>query len=114
MIRKDITPSTKKTCPHLGQEFQPFVSPQLDDPYSFFKRARKEEPVFYSSLFDAYVLTRYDDIMGVLKDPKHFSSANSLQSIVNYTPEVIDVLRQGFPFVSIVMANNTNACALLL
>lgn len=102
MIRKDITPSTKKTCPHLGQEFQPFVSPQLDDPYSFFKRARKEEPVFYSSLFDAYVLTRYDDIMGVLKDPKHFSSANSLQSIVNYTPEVIDVLRQGFPFVSII------------
>lgn len=102
MIRKDITPSTKKTCPHLGQEFQPFVSPQLDDPYSFFKRARKEEPVFYSSLFDAYVLTRYDDIMGVLKDPKHFSSANSLQSIVNYTPEVIDILRQGFPFVSII------------
>ena len=102
MIGQDVTPSKKKTCPHMGQEFQPFISPQLDDPYPFFKRARKEEPVFYSSLFDAYVLTRYDDIISVLKDPKHFSSVNSLHSIVNYTPDVIEILRQGFPFVSLI------------
>ena len=102
MIEQNFTELEQKTCPHLGKEFQPFVNPQLDDPYTFFKRARQEEPVFYSSLFDAYVLTRYDDIINVLKDPKHFSSANSLQSIVNYTPEVIEILRQGFPFVSII------------
>ncbi len=97
-----MTQSPQKTCPHLGEEFQPFVNPQLDDPYTFFKRARKEEPIFYSSLFDAYVLTRYDDIISVLKDPTRFSSANSLQSIVNSTPEVIKILRQGFPFVSLI------------
>ena len=102
MIKHNSTQSDKKTCPHLGEEFQPFVNPQLDDPYTFFKRARKEEPIFYSSLFNAYVLTRYDDIINVLKDPTRFSSVNSLQSIVNSTPEVIEVLRQGFPFVSLI------------
>ncbi|NJR14387.1 MAG: cytochrome P450 [Calothrix sp. CSU_2_0] len=102
MTEQYVTQLETKTCPHLGKEFQPFINPQLDDPYSFFKRARKEEPIFYSSLFNAYVLTRYDDIITVLKDPTRFSSANSLQSIVNSTPEVIDVLRQGFPFVSLI------------
>lgn len=102
MTEQNVTQLETKTCPHLGKEFQPFINPQLDDPYSFFKRARKEEPIFYSSLFNAYVLTRYDDIITVLKDPTRFSSANSLQSIVNSTPEVIDVLRQGFPFVSLI------------
>lgn len=95
-----------KTCPyHLGQTFQPFVNPQLDDPFSFYKQARSEEPVFYSPLFDAYVLTRYDDVLTVLKDTARFSSTDSLHSVINYTPEVIDVLRQGFPFVSLITSD---------
>ena len=101
-MNQHSTNTPPKTCPHLGKEFQPFEAPQLEDPYPFFKQARKEEPVFYSSLFDAYVLTRYDDIIHVLKNPKQFSSVNSLQSIVNFTPEVVEILRQGFPFVSII------------
>lgn len=102
MTGENSTQLETKTCPHLGKEFQPFINPQLDDPYTFYKRARAEEPIFYSPLFDAYVLTRYDDIISVLKDPTRFSSANSLQSIVNSTPEVIEILRQGFPFVSLI------------
>jgi cytochrome P450 len=102
MIEQNLAESEKKTCPHLGEQFNPFVAPQLDDPYSFFERARKEEPIFYSALFDAYVLTRYDDIISVLKDPTRFSSTSSLKSIVNSSPEVIDILRQGFPFVSLI------------
>jgi cytochrome P450 len=102
MTGHNSTESDKKSCPHLADEFQPFVNPQLEDPYTFFKRARKEEPIFYSPLFDAYVLSRYDDIITVLRDPTRFSSANSLQPIVNSTPEVIEVLRQGFPFVSLI------------
>lgn len=96
----------QKTCPyHLGQTFQPFVNPQLDDPFSFYHLARSEEPIFYSSLFDAYVLTRYDDVFAVLKDSTRFSSADSLHSVINFTPEVIDILRQGFPFVSMVTSD---------
>ncbi|WP_258003573.1 cytochrome P450 [Fischerella muscicola] len=100
MIGQDSIQTEKKTCPHLGQEFQPFVQPQLDDPYSFFQRAREEEPIFHSPILNGYVLTRYEDILNVLKDPTKFSSADNLKPIVTFTPEVIGVLRQGFPFVA--------------
>lgn len=86
----------KGTCPHLGSEYQPFVNPQLDDPYSFYKRARKEEPLFYSPQLNAYVLTRYDDILSVLKDPERFSSVDTLRPTVHFTPEVLQVLAQGY------------------
>lgn len=100
MTTKDSIPSENKTCPHFKEEFQPFVQPQLDDPYSFFKRARDEAPLFYSPILNGYVLTRYEDILNVLKNPVRFSSADNLKPIVNFSPEVIQVLRQGFPFVA--------------
>lgn len=99
MIGQHSTEPEKKTCPHLGEAYQPFVNPQLEDPYSFYKRARVEEPLFYSPLLNGYVLTRYDDILTVLKDPARFSSADTLSPIVEFTPEVFQVLRQGFPLV---------------
>ena len=90
---------SERKCPHLGEEFQPFINPQLEDPYSFYQRARSEEPLFYSPLLKGYVLTRYDDILTVLKDPVRFSSADTLSPIVEFTPQVFEELRQGFPLV---------------
>ncbi|BAY49029.1 putative cytochrome p450-like enzyme [Scytonema sp. HK-05] len=104
-MQNSTTPETK-TCPFkLAEEFQPFSNPQLEDPYSFYQRARSEEPIFYSPLFNAYVITRYDDVLTVLKDPVKFSSATSLQTVQNFTPEVIEVLRQGLPFVSLISSD---------
>lgn len=100
------TQSQKRTCPHLGAEYQPFVNPQLDDPYSFYKRARTEEPLFYSPVLNAYVLTSYDDIQTVLKDPARFSSADTLRPIVHFTPEVLEVLSQGYPVVPHMLNND--------
>ena len=92
-------PSTEKVCPHLDNEFQPFTSPQLENPYPFFERSQREEPLFFSSLLNAYVLTRYEDIIDVLKNPAKFSSKDNLQPIQAYTPETIQVFRKGFPMV---------------
>ena len=41
-------------CPvaGIGREFNPFVEPNLAEPYGFWLRARKEEPVFYSPELD--------------------------------------------------------------
>ena len=89
----------EKKCPHLGAEFQPFINPQLNNPYSFSQRARVEEPLFFSPLLNGYVLTRYDDIIALLKDPIRFSSADTLSPIVEFTPQVFEVLHQGFPLV---------------
>ena len=111
MSIQNKTKSNKEGCPfhqeisstdNMGQQFQPFVNPQLDDPYPFYKRARNEEPIFYSPLLNAYVLTRYDDILNVLKDTVRFSSKNSLQTVGELTPEVIEVLHQGFPFLALI------------
>lgn len=105
---ENTTQSHKQGCPFhqqgsqikkIGKEYQPFVSPQLEDPYSFYERARKQEPIFYSSLLKGYVVTRYDDIVTILKDPNRFISRDALQEIIEFTPETIEVLRQGFPFV---------------
>ena len=92
-----------KTCPfHAGQEYQPFALSQLENPYPFFQQARNQEPVFYSSVVDAYVITRYEDVLNILKNPKVFSSAKSLQTAGNMAPEVVKVLQQGYPFVSLI------------
>jgi cytochrome P450 len=90
----------QKTCPFHAQTFQPFTSPQLDDPYPIYKQARDEAPVFFSPVLGGYVLTRYEDILSVLKDPVRFSSADNLKPIVEFTPEVIATLREGFPFIA--------------
>ncbi|NJM22798.1 MAG: cytochrome P450 [Richelia sp. RM2_1_2] len=91
------------TCPfHAGKEYQPFSKEQLDNPYPFFQRARDEQPIFYSPLLNAYVITRYEDVLNILKNPTEFSSAKSLQAVGDLTPEVVEVLRQGFPFVSLI------------
>ncbi|MEM6752119.1 MAG: cytochrome P450 [Cyanobacteria bacterium P01_C01_bin.38] len=90
-------------CPfHAGNEYKPFSKELLDNPYDFYQRARNEEPVFYSDLLNAYVITRYDDVLQVLKKPEIFSSAKSLQAIGEFTPEVITELRKGFPVVSLI------------
>ena len=106
MNLQNINLRHEQDCPfhqqesQIGKEYQPFVSPQLQEPYSFYERARKQEPIFYSPLFKGYVVTRYDDIISILTDSTRFSSRETLQEIVEFTPQTVEVLRQGFPFVS--------------
>ena len=109
MNNQNIPQAQKQDCPFeqhnwhqekIGEKYQPFTNPQLSNPYSFYEEARNKEPIFYSSLLDGYVVTRYEDILAILKDPVKYSSKDNLQPIGEYTKETIDVLRTGFPFVS--------------
>ena len=96
--------SQTQGCPfhqgNIGEQYQPFVGSQVSDPYAFYEFARSQEPVFYSPVLNGYVITRYDDVLAILKNPTLYSSKDNLQPIGEYTKETIDVLRQGFPFVS--------------
>ncbi|MDR9896399.1 cytochrome P450 [Aetokthonos hydrillicola Thurmond2011] len=96
MEQNSIQPENK-SCPHLGEKYQPFVNPQLEDPYSFYKLTRQQEPLFYSPLLNSYILTTYDEILKVLKDPAKFSSADTLTPVIESTPETQEILKQGFP-----------------
>ena len=57
-----------------GEELDPYAHP--DDPYPFYAWARAERPVFYNSRLNMWFVTRYDDIVTVLRDPRTFSSSD--------------------------------------
>ncbi|NMO17390.1 cytochrome P450 [Pyxidicoccus fallax] len=82
----------------LGAEYNPLVSPHLEDPHPFYARARREEPVFYSPVLGAWVVTRYEDVSAVLAAPGRFSSVGSIDvGAEKLPPEVLQVLARGLP-----------------
>ena len=71
---------------------------QREDPFPVLDRARQEQPVLYAPQFDLWVVTRYDDVLAVLKDHDTFSSAGALKSSPEpFPPEVEEVLAEGWP-----------------
>lgn len=80
-------------------DFDPFNPPDRDDPHPRLRRARERRPVFYSRALRTWVVTRYDDIVAVLRDPERFSSANAITNIPTPPPpEVLAVLAAGIPY----------------
>ncbi len=76
----------------LGDEYRPF---ELAAPFPFLARARAEAPVFYSPELDYWVVTRYDDVRAIFRDPGTFSSENT-QSPYKPRPEAVQhVLDEG-------------------
>jgi cytochrome P450 len=81
-----------------GVVFDPLDPTQREDPFPVLDRAREEQPVFYAAQFDLWVVTRYDDVLAVLKDHDTFSSAGALKSSPEpFPPEVEAVLADGWP-----------------
>jgi cytochrome P450 len=70
---------------------------QREVPYDLYSRARRELPIFYSERFNLWIVTRYLDIVTILKDVARFSSAQSLALDSSVAPEVQAVLDTGYP-----------------
>ena len=49
--------------------FDPFEPGYVESPYAQYARLRTTDPVHWSDLLEGWVLTRYDDIARVLRDP---------------------------------------------
>ena len=49
-----------------------------DDPHPVYRVLREEHPVHYVAERDLWVLSRYEDILGAIKDPDTFSSAGGV------------------------------------
>ncbi len=81
-------------CPHadLGRDFKPF---DLADPFPFYARARAEAPIFYSPEIDYWVVTRYEDIREIFRDPETFSSENTQSPFRRRPAEVQRILDEG-------------------
>ena len=80
-------------CPIV--HFDPFGNDYLADPYAFYQWAQQQQPIFYSETLKYWVLTRYDDIKGALKDAETFSSRNATDPFTPVTPTTAAVFRDG-------------------
>jgi cytochrome P450 len=103
----DRSPSCAK--PGAGLGYDPLSAEQHENPYPVFARAHAEAPVFFSERFNLWVVTRYSDIWTVLKDPAHFSSAQSTAVSAAPPREVQQVLREGYPEVATLVTSDPPA-----
>jgi cytochrome P450 len=83
--------------------FDPLSPEQHRDPYPIYAEARNRAPVFFAEQFGFWVVTRYDDVLTVLRDPETFSSVGALtSSTVDSPAEVRAVLAEGWPAMPII------------
>lgn len=76
----------------------PFFSPEAQqDPYALYAQARAEEPIFFSEDLGMWVATRHADVTAILRDTDRFSSRLTTVSVKEPPPEVVAVMRKGFP-----------------
>ncbi len=91
------------SCPF---HFDPLRSPHLENPYPIYARAREEAPVFFSPIHDAWVVTRYADVLAILRDPSRFSSSHLFRVPVAPTPAVQAELANIPPEISLLVSED--------
>jgi cytochrome P450 len=81
-------------CPHaeLARDFKPF---DTAEPFLFYARARARAPIFYSPEIDYWVVTRYEDIREIFRNPATFSSENTQAPFKQRPAEVQKILDDG-------------------
>src|SRR5712691_11570980 len=52
-----------------------FAPEVVHDPYTYFGRLREEDPVHWNARDEAWLITRYDDVVWLTRHPELFSSA---------------------------------------
>ncbi len=59
----------------------------FQNPYSVYRQLREQEPVFWSPAWNAWIVTRFDDVMAVFKDPTNFSNAGRFTTFLSGLPD---------------------------
>ncbi len=83
------------------------VSPEvLECPYPYYERVREEAPVHQTPL-GFWAVSRYEDVLSVVRNPEMFSSlAQSNSFVTTPPPEVIEIAKQGYPRVNTLLSND--------
>jgi cytochrome P450 len=79
----------------VDPDFDPLAPDYLADPYPYYARFRKEAPVFYAPKIDFWVVSRYEDIVEIVKDPEAFSNKRVQEPLQPLTPEALEQLKKG-------------------
>jgi cytochrome P450 len=78
-------------CPHLA-DYRPLSAEQLADPFTTWERARREAPVFYAEDLHVWTVTRYADVVEILRDHRTFENGGTLGGF-----EIPERFRARFP-----------------
>lgn len=89
--------ATAPRCPVVhGEPFDPISQEQTDNPYPWMRAARQQTPVFYYEPEDVWCVTRYEDILTVMRDDETFSACNAVVPI-EMTGRLLEVFPEGHP-----------------
>lgn len=69
----------------------------LEDPYPFFAALRQQNEIVFSPQVDAWLVTRYSDVLALLTQPDVFSSVDLIGPVVTWSPTALGILQQGYP-----------------
>jgi cytochrome P450 len=83
------------SCP-VHATFDPLTDDYLADPYPTLSAVRDEVPVFFAPEVDMWVVTRYDDIEAIFRDPGTFSAAIGQRPVFPMSSEAREILDKGF------------------
>lgn len=86
--------------------FRNFDPLDLHDPFPLLAQARQEQPVFYSSDIDYWIVTRHADIKTIFRDRQTYTAANAITPIVPFPPVVTQMLSEGDYSPEPVLSNN--------
>jgi len=62
----------------LFGRFNPFLPSHREDPHATWRALREEAPVYRSPVFRTVILTRYDDVLAVLRDANFTTDRRSV------------------------------------
>lgn len=83
----------------LGENYDPFGR-DLENPYALYAQLRREEPITFSPILNAYLVSRFEDVRSILSQPDLFSSKDTLGPVVTFCPQAIAELSKGYQFAS--------------
>jgi cytochrome P450 len=93
----DLVTEGTPRCPVVhGVEFDPLGQAEAADPMPWLRPAQRETPVFYMPQYDAWCVTRYDDVIEVLRDPATYSSRKTV-SLAKLPPDLLSAFPDGPP-----------------
>lgn len=78
-------------CP-IDHEFSPYSERYIADPYAVLNAKREGEPVFYSEELGYVVVTRFEDVEAIFKNPDAYSSENVQDPVFPICDEAAEIL----------------------
>jgi cytochrome P450 len=70
----------------MNIDYDPFFSEHRENPYPTYAELRRSAPVYWAERSKTWVVSRYDDVMSVLKDTTRFSSDAMMTVLVGASP----------------------------